>query len=130
MPSTVREIEKVLKTALNYLISGFVDEITLTGCCNELLMKTGYNAKWRPFIGPTTASLSVTSQWWQLNSETSLPSIICFLDCGVVRIRLGQEHVLCFQQIADHIHHFIQVSHCINMILKFCLRKCSYYETG
>ena len=102
-------MHRSLDIILFYCILGFVDEITLTGCCNEMLMKTGYNGKWRLFIGPTTASLSATSQWWQLNGERSLPSMLIILDCGVIRIKLGQENILCFQSLVDHIHHFVQV---------------------
>ncbi len=91
------------------LISGFVDEIVLNLTSNDLLLKTCHAGKWRPLIGPASGSLTLTNQWCEHSGPASLPRSLFFIECGVIRIVIGQEHVLCFQQIAEHLQDFIKV---------------------
>lgn len=79
-------------------------------------MKTGFENKARPLIGPFTVNSDCVVQWGDHSGPDWQPKVTMVTDVGLVTIEIGQEHILCMEMLQEHVTEFLQVKDVVKHI--------------
>ena len=86
-----------------------IKEINFSVNSYDLIVKTLFGTSWQTLIGPLPLSLSLNSQWVPHSGPSYMPRIVCFLESGKIPICIGQENLLCFNDLQEQIQECLTV---------------------
>ena len=75
----------------------------------DLQLKTSYDNRPQPLLGPFSPGVHVQATWGRHSGPAEWPIILAYVDCGLMQVHCGQEHVLCLELVSQHVGQFLKV---------------------
>ena len=80
---------------------------------HSVLLKTSYNGKSRPLIGPFKCDVTCLASWLRHSGSPLWPQIVLTSRVGALPVYVGQGHVKCLQLMTTQMQQFIEVRKCL-----------------